>query len=246
MTSHSHSGAVLQLAAEMAARASRGQVLVVGVTGSVAAGKSTLCAALKTRLEATHRVATVSTDGFLLPTALLNERGIGMRKGYPESYDIDALLGAIDNARIGPTTFPGYSHVTYDADPALARLVESPDILIVEGLALSPLPDGRRPADHLDLLIYLDADEADIEAWFVDRFMQFWRAAESDPASFYAQFRSMSEAEAEAFARVVWAKINLPNLREHIVLARDDAHIVLRKARNHELDVTAWLAPARP
>ena len=221
------------LAALLAARATPGETLLVGVTGSVAVGKSTLVAALKEALP--PRTETVSTDGFLLPNAVLKARDLLLRKGFPESYDADALIAALTAARAGPVTVPGYSHATYDVDPALARTIDRQDILILEGLGFSPLPDGRRVGDGLDTLIYIDADEADLEAWYVARFLGFWRAAADDPASFYAQFRTMSEPEADAFARRVWAGINLPNLREHIVRARDTADIVVRKGPDHGL-----------
>jgi type I pantothenate kinase len=206
-----------------------GQPLLVGLTGSVASGKSTLAMGLKQVLEAKRRVDQVSTDGFLLPNAVLAERGLSLRKGYPESYDQAGLARALTDIRQGPAAFPGYSHVTYDIDPALSRTLEPPDILILEGLGLPP-SDAR-----LDLLIYLDAAEEDLERWFLERFMVFWRAAETDPASFYAQFRTMDETQAEVFARSVWAGINLPNLRDHILPARDLADMVLRKDSQHQL-----------
>lgn len=223
---------VAALAGRIADRASPGGVLAVGVTGSVAAGKSTLCAALKTALEPGLRVEVVSTDGFLFPNAVLAERGTLPRKGRPETYDADGLAAALEGVRQGPVTVPGYSHLIYDIDPALARQVAPPDVLIVEGLGLTPRPAG------LDLLIYIDAEEADLEDWFAARFLDFWRAAETDPTSFYARFRGMSETETEAFARtVVWGQMNLPNLREDIVKARDEADIVVRKRADHSLVV---------
>jgi type I pantothenate kinase len=176
----------------------------------------------------------MSTDGFLWPNAVLAERGVLMRKGYPETYDAEGLAAALRGLREGPVMVPGYSHVIYDIDPALARRVAPPDILIVEGLGLAPRPEG------LDLLVYLDAGEADLEDWFAARFMAFWRAAETDPASFYARFRGMTEPEAESFARaVVWTRMNLPNLREHIIKARDEADIVARKRADHSLELEA-------
>ncbi len=225
---------IADVAARLAARMRPGAVTVIGVTGSVAAGKSTLCAALAETM-APQRVDTVSTDGFLLPSATLDAQGLTLLKGYPQSYDIDALFAALTQARVGATTFPTYSHVTYDVDPALARTIARPDLLLIEGLGLSPLPDGRNANDHLDALIYIDASEEDLETWFLHRFMGFWRAAEHDPASFYARFRTLSEPDAETFARGVWARINLPNLREHIIRARDGADIVLRKHLDHTL-----------
>lgn len=226
---------VAEIAVRIGARARPGRVLVVGVTGSVAAGKTTLSHALAEAMADSHRVATVSTDGFLLPNAVLTERGLTMRKGFPETFDADAMLAMMRQARLGPFSVPIYSHVIYDVDPALSLTVEPPDILLVEGLGFSPMADGRNPSEGLDLLIYIDAEEADIEAWFVDRFLGLWRAAETDPASFYAQFRSMDEAGTAQFASAVWSRINLPNLRDHIVQARETADVVLMKDASHRL-----------
>lgn len=175
----------------------------------------------------------MSTDGFLWPNAVLSERGTLTRKGWPETYDQDGLRAAVSALRTGPAMFPGYSHGIYDIDPALSRTVAPPDILILEGLGLPDRSAG------LDLLVYLDADETDLEDWFARRFVEFWRAAEHDPASFYARFRGMNEPEVEVFARsVVWGQMNLPNLRDNIILARDAADIVVRKQADHSL----WLA----
>jgi type I pantothenate kinase len=212
---------------------------VVGVTGSVAAGKSTFAAALRETLAGgpdPGRVELVCTDGFLFDNATLAARGLTLRKGFPESYDAEALARTLAAARAGAAEFPGYSHVTYDVDPGLARRIEAPDVLIVEGLGLQdPAAAG------LDALIYLDAEEAHLEAWFTDRFMGLWRAAGRDPASFYAAFRRMSPQEARAFAGQVWRGVNLPNLRDHISPARAAADLVVRKGPAHE--IAAILTP---
>lgn len=218
------------LAKRLRAAARPGTVLVVGLTGSVAAGKTTLARALVEALSPLS-VETVSTDGFLLPNAVLAERGLSLRKGFPESYDVAGLSAALKAIRAGPATFPGYSHVTYDVDPALARTLDAPDILLLEGLGLAA------HAGDLDLLVYLDAEEADLEAWFLDRFLVFWRAAEHDPTSFYAQFRTMDEPQAVQFARGVWAGVNLPNLRDHIVPLRETAGVVVAKDAQHRLRI---------
>ena len=209
---------------------------IVALTGSVASGKTTFAEALKAAVESwpdRPTVELVCTDGFLRPNAELDAAGLTIRKGFPETYDAEALAGALAQVRQGPATFPAYSHVTYDVDPALAREVTPPDVLIVEGLCLQA-PVGA------DALIYLDADEALIEDWFVERFIGLWAAAEHDETSFYRRFRTMAEPAARDFARMVWTQINLPNLREHIAAARGIADIVVRKGVGHAaLAVTA-------
>ena len=215
------------------ARHGRGRPFVLGVTGAVAAGKSTFAGQLQSAIAAwpgAPVVELVCTDGFLFDNRALQAGGLTMRKGFPESYDMAAMRAAVAAVRRGEATFPTYSHVTYDVDPALARRIERPDVLVVEGLALhDPAAAG------LDALIYLDADEADLEAWFCDRFMGLWAAAETDPASFYARFRQMDAEAARQFAGEVWRTINLPNLRQHIIKGREFADIVVRKGASHEI-----------
>jgi type I pantothenate kinase len=200
---------------------------IVGLTGGVAAGKSAFAAGLAGMLSGRVEIAT--TDGFLFPNHVLDDRGLTLRKGFPESFDDEALARALARVRVGPAWFPGYSHVGYDIDPALGRHVDRPDVLIVEGLGLAP----HRTA--IDAFVYLDADEADLEAWFVERFMGLWAAAEHDQASFYARFRGMDRIGAADFARSVWTGINLPNLREHIAPLREHADLVVRKRSDHEI-----------
>lgn len=205
---------------------------LVGVTGAVAAGKSTFAGQLGEALAALGSTVQVAcTDGFLMANATLQAKGILNRKGFPESYDMAAMRAALSAVRSGAADFPGYSHAIYDIDPTLTRRLAPADVLIVEGLALH---EGAA-AVGLDALIYLDADEAHLEAWFTERLIGLWRAAEHDPASFYAQFRHFTEPEARAFAVRVWEAINLPNLREHIVAGRDVAEIVVSKGPDHEI-----------
>jgi type I pantothenate kinase len=205
---------------------------VVGITGSVASGKSTLAAALAPLLAKNGTsVELVATDGFLLPNTVLAERGVELRKGFPETYDLAGLAAALAGVKAGPVSIPAYSHVTYDVDPGAARMLPPPDILLVEGLALG-LDRPPRPG-LVDCLVYIDADEADLEAWFTARFMAFWEAAADDPASFYARFRDRDRAGAQALAHMVWTGINLPNLRQHIAPVRQEADLVVVKAANH-------------
>lgn len=207
---------------------------IVGITGAVAAGKSVFAGQLAQALGARgERVESVSTDGFLMTNARLAELGLTDRKGFPESYDHAAMAAALTDIRQGPAVFPAYSHITYDVDEALARRIDPPDVLILEGLALRRPETG--PANLLDALIYIDADEADLEAWYVARFLGFWAAAEDDPTSFYFRFRHMDEAAVTNLARMVWAQVNLKNLREHIIDARALADLVIRKGADHAI-----------
>jgi type I pantothenate kinase len=217
---------------------------IIGVTGAVACGKSTLSNTLREQLLAWPErpsVEVAATDGFLHPNTVLDALGLTARKGFPESYDTLALRRALSGVRVGPADFPGYSHITYDVDPALSRRIDRPDILIVEGLSLDlDRGAGEAGARLLDTLIYLDAAEADIAQWFVARFLGLWEAAEHDPASFYARFRGLDREQATTLARTVWEKVNLPNLREHIAAAREVADIVVRKRLDHRIEaVTA-------
>ncbi len=225
-----------------ARRAGRSPYLL-GVAGAVASGKSTFAGELAAAIASwPASVEVLATDGFLFDNATLTERGILNRKGFPESYDVEAMRRARAAIRLGPITTPGYSHTVYDIDPNLSRRVEPTGVLIVEGLGLH---EGAA-ALGLDALIYLDADEADLEDWFAERFVSFWREAERDPDSFYARFRGMSEAETRRFAaEVVWRRINLPNLRDNIVKGRDTADVVVRKGPRHEILSVIERAPVR-
>ncbi|MEZ5955464.1 MAG: hypothetical protein R3C13_14300 [Hyphomonas sp.] len=215
----------------------RHEGLVAGLTGSVASGKTTLARGLADVLDDTYRVETMSTDGFLYPNAVLAERDLTLRKGFPETYDTGAIGDALEALARGQADFPGYSHVTYDIDPALTRTIAQPDILILEGLGFRPLSPPPRPEREPDLLIYLDATEDDLLAWFLERFVRLWNAAREDATSFYANFLHMSEPELLVFAQSVWERINLPNLREHIAPLKEHADIVLLKARDHTLAI---------
>ena len=225
---------------------------VIGIAGSVAVGKSTtarLLQALLARWPEHPRVELVTTDGFLLPNAELERRGLMARKGFPESYDRRALTRFVADVKSGrpEVNAPVYSHLVYDIVPGERLTVRRPDILIVEGLNVlqpaAPGSDGRIRmglADYFDFSIYVDARTDDIERWYLDRFKQLRATAFTDPDSYFRRFAALSEQEALEQARTFWQRINLPNLVENVLPTRRRATLVLRKGPDHDIE-RVWL-----
>jgi type I pantothenate kinase len=210
-----------------------GRPLVVGVTGSVAVGKSVLARlldALLSRWSGRQRVALVTTDGFLYPNVVLAARGIAHRKGFPESYNTEALRQFLATAIAGEEArAPTYSHLTYDIVPGEFVVVRRPDILVLEGLHVSrALLD-----EQLDCSIYVDAALEDIRHWYVQRFLRLRRTAFMHPDSFFYHYAALTDDEARDTAVYIWSAINEPNLREHIEPTRELADLVLVKGRDH-------------
>jgi type I pantothenate kinase len=217
---------------------------LIGVTGSVAVGKSTTARLLQDLLQAGSgrpAVEIVTTDGFLHPNQVLAERGLLDRKGFPESYDGAALIAALRAIRegVGPVRVPVYSHASYDIVPGEAQLIGRPDIVIVEGLNVLQ-PDGYLAApqralasDFLDTSLYVDAAEDDLFRWFYDRLFALRATATPESGAFLHWFASLAEEEADAVAAQVWSEINLVNLREHVAPSRGRAQIVLHLDGRH-------------
>lgn len=220
---------------------SAGTPFVIGVAGSVAVGKSTIARLLRellARWPDTPRVELVTTDGFLLPNAELERRGLMERKGFPESYDRRALLRFVRNVKSGAAEVrsPFYSHLRYDIVPGAEIVVRRPDVLIVEGLnVLQPPSPGHRLAvsDLFDFTIYVDARTTDIARWYEERFLRLQRGAFANPQSYFHRYASLSEAEARAKAADIWKRINEPNLVDNILPTRARASLVLRKNARH-------------
>jgi type I pantothenate kinase len=218
---------------------------VIGIAGSVAVGKSTVARLLRellARWPDHPRVELVTTDGFLLPNAELERRGIMQRKGFPESYDQRALLRFVVAVKSGVpvVSAPVYSHLHYDIVSDERLEVHSPDILLVEGLnVLQPArirTDGRRGlavSDFFDFSIYLDAPEPTVRQWYVTRFLALRETAFRNPASYFRRYADLSHDDAVKRAEEIWDTINGPNLRENILPTRGRATLVLHKAIDH-------------
>ena len=215
---------------------------VIGIAGSVAVGKSTfarILQALLSRWPNHPKVDLVTTDGFLHPNAVLTERGIMDRKGFPESYDTRALLAFLRAVKSGQpeVTAPVYDHVAYDILPGAQIVVTSPDIVIVEGLNVLQVDrEGVEfVSDYFDFSIYIDADEADIEEWYVRRFFTLRESVFKNPESYFRHFAGLTDEQAELTARGIWTAINGRNLRENIAPTRERASLILRKASDHQV-----------
>jgi type I pantothenate kinase len=212
---------------------------VIGIAGSVAVGKSTtarILQALLARWPSHPRVDLVTTDSFLYPNRVLEERRILNRKGFPESYDQRALVQFVAEVKAGAAAVeaPVYSHLTYDLIPDQRVVVTRPDVLIVEGLNVLQAGGGRLfVSDYFDFSIYVDALEADVEKWYEERFLTLRETAFRDPSSYFRRFAQLSEPEAIATARQIWAEINGVNLRENILPTRERARVILEKGPDH-------------
>jgi len=221
---------------------------VIGVAGSVAVGKSTsarVLQALLARWPHVPKVDIVTTDGFLYPNAVLAREGLMEKKGFPESYDLPALLRFLTDVKAGrrPARAPIYSHLIYDVIPNQWVEVDRPDILIVEGLNV--LQTGRLPndgkaipfvSDFFDFSVYLDADEAVLKDWYVDRFLTLRGTAFRDPKSYFHRYAKLSDTEAVETASGIWERINLVNLHENILPTRQRSDLILKKCSNHTIE----------
>ena len=224
---------------------------IIGIAGSVAVGKSTTARVLKELLQrwpSSPKVDLVTTDGFLMPNEELRRQNLMERKGFPESYDVGALLRFLSAIKSGQADVraPLYSHLTYDVLADRFATIDRPDILIFEGInVLQPgdLPkDGKFVpfvSDFFDFSIYIDADEALIHEWYIERFMRLRETAFQNPESFFHRYAQLSEDAARAIAEGLWTNINLKNLRENILPTRPRADLVMRKGADHLIEEVA-------
>jgi type I pantothenate kinase len=224
---------------------------IVGIAGSVAVGKSTSARVLRellARWPSHQRVDLVPTDGFLLPNAELERRGLMQKKGFPESFDQARLLRFVADVKAGRANVeaPVYSHFSYDIVPGEKIVVDRPDILIVEGLnVLQPakLPKHGEAvpfvSDFFDFSIYIDADPQLIEQWYVTRFLRLWQTAFRDRNAYFYRYSKLAREQAIEQALKLWRTINLVNLKKNILPTRQRANLILSKAEAHRVETVS-------
>lgn len=221
---------------------------VIGIAGSVAVGKSTTARVLQALLSRwpEHRsVELITTDGFLYPNKTLQDRGIMKKKGFPQSYDMHQLVNFVSAVKSGAKSVvaPVYSHLIYDVIPEGNKVIEQPDILILEGLNVlqSGMDYPHDPhrvfvSDFVDFSIYVDAPEDLLQSWYISRFLKFRQGAFADPDSYFHHYAKLPEEEAVNIATQLWNEINGLNLKENILPTRERASLIMTKSTNHAVE----------
>jgi len=224
---------------------------IIGIAGSVAGGKSTtarVLQALLARWSPRPKVDLVTTDGFLHPNAVLERLGLIQKKGFPASYDLPLLLSFLSDIKAGrrQVRAPVYSHLSWDIVPNQWQEVDQPDILIVEGvnvLQTGPLPQHGKAvpvvSDFFDFSVYIDADEAVLREWYVERWLTLRDTAFTDPKSYFHRYALLSDEEAIATATAIWERTNLANLEDNILPTRPRATLILKKGADHLVETVA-------
>ncbi|WP_237458421.1 type I pantothenate kinase [Pontibacillus yanchengensis] len=220
---------------------------IIGIAGSVAVGKSTISRIIKALLSQWNshpNVDILTTDGFLYPNEVLEQRGIMNRKGFPESYDIKKLMKVLGDLKSGKSEVraPLYSHLTYDVLQDEEQVFHDPDIVIVEGVNVLQTPKRKKKtpqtfvSDFFDFSIYIDANEDALEKWYVNRFMKLRDTAFQDERSYFHKYADLTNDEASDTAKDIWGRINLKNLYENILPTKSRADLILHKDGDHLID----------
>lgn len=216
---------------------------IIGIAGSVAVGKSTLARLLQTILAQYYKdkqVDLITTDGFLYPNEILEEKGIMNRKGFPESYDMHRLITFMGDVKSGKSNVqvPKYSHDIYNIVPGEYQVIDQPDILIVEGINTLQLPANEKiyASDFFDFSFYVDAEPENVEKWYLQRFGILVDTAFRDPNNYYNRFADIDRTQAFDYARNVWKEVNLKNLVNYILPTRFRADAIIHKTTDHYID----------
>ena len=216
---------------------------IIGISGSVAVGKSTTARLLQVLLSRTFpnlNVHLMTTDGFIYPNEELKRRGLFDRKGFPESYNMNLLSDFLKDVLSGKENiaYPLYSQELSDIVLGKYGHVKQPDILIIEGINTLQLPTNGQivTSDFFDFSIYIDADEELIEKWFMQRFERVLEMNKNDPTNFYYEMANGPRADAIQLAQDTWQMVNLVNLREYIAPTKQRASLILHKTTGHKID----------
>ena len=74
--------------------------------------------------------------------------------------------------------------------------------------------DGTAPevflSDFFDFSVYVDAAEADIQRWYVERFLALRRTAFQDTTAYFHRFAALTDEQARETALGIWAAVNGP------------------------------------
>lgn len=218
---------------------------IIGVTGSVAVGKSTASRLLKTlllKINPEYNIYIVSTDNFLKNNKKLENEHILSRKGFPESYEIDNLINFLLNMKSGvhDIEIPVYSHLKYDITGDVQK-IESPDILILEGLNILQINGNAGHHDvyvsnFIDFSIYLDAREEYIKQWFIERFLMLMDTAFKDKDSYFKKFAGLNKMDAIKTASEIWDSVNGINYRKNIIKTKYRADLIIEKGMKHDIE----------
>jgi type I pantothenate kinase len=216
---------------------------IIGISGSVAVGKSTTARLLRVLLNhyfQNQKIQLITTDGFLYNTSELKRRHLMDRKGFPESYDMPALIKFLNDVKSGERNVkaPVYSHEVYDIIPNRFDLIDQPDVLIIEGINTLQLPSNQQiyVSDFTDFSIYIDADDDLIEQWYIERFKRLMDTAFQNPSNYYYDIAHKDRKKAIFTAEKVWRDINLPNLRDNIKPTKTRADLIIHKSHEHRID----------
>ena len=217
---------------------------IISIAGSVAVGKSTSARIIQSLLSnwpQQRKVDLITTDGFLYPLNVLQERNLLQKKGFPISYDTPKLIKFLADIKSGLSKVkaPIYSHLTYDIVADQFDVIDQPDILILEGLNVLQISDKAKTfvSDFVDFSIYVDAEEALLKQWYIKRFLKFRQSAFNNPDSYFKHYANLSEQEAIKTATEIWNNINGKNLKENILPTRERANLILTKGQNHEVEL---------
>ncbi|WP_386695426.1 type I pantothenate kinase [Lonepinella sp. MS14435] len=217
---------------------------IISIAGSVAVGKSTSARIIQSLLShwpQERKVDLITTDGFLYPLDILQEKNLLHKKGFPISYDTPKLLQFLADIKSGKANVkaPIYSHLTYDIIADQFDLVNQPDILILEGLNVLQISNKAETfvSDFVDFSIYVDAEEERLKEWYIHRFLKLCQSAFNNPNSYFKHYANLSEQEAIQTASSIWDNINGLNLKENILPTRERANLILKKGADHAVEL---------